>query len=136
MEDIAIISVTGGSDFFCIFSGMLNLPHSDRRSSSIIIDTEDDEKSSVDLSINPLIAESDNEDSFQSKKTHTSASTVAISEDNAYNSDKNLMNLLPVLKPVPFEQVSSHSNENKMPPIPPVKPPKSEKAEIRNKFNG
>ena len=78
MEDIAIISVTGGSDFFCIFSGMLNLPHADRRSSSIIIDTEDDEKS---------IAESDNEDSFPLKKASTSASTIAISEDNANNTE-------------------------------------------------
>lgn len=27
LEDIAIIDVTGGSDFFCIFSGLLTMPH-------------------------------------------------------------------------------------------------------------
>ena len=116
---------------------MLNVPHADRKSSSIIFDTEDDEKSSNDPSMNPMITESDNEDSLPTKKLHISpSSTAAIHEDNSNNMNKNLINSLPVLNQVPLDQVSSHLHENKMPPIPPAKPPKSEKAEIRNKLTG
>lgn len=124
MEDIAIISVTGGSDFFCIFNGMLNLPHTSHISSSIISETDVNDNNSSILSIKSSVTESNN-------KVETVITTV---QDGMIN--MNLKSDITLLSPLTSPISSNLSScldfsENKMPLTPPVKPPK-----LRNNING
>ena len=140
MEDIAIIRVTGGSDFFCIFSGILNLPHTPTttiNSPTIITDTNPNLSTIPNLIVNKMDMSSSIHSITSSVSTVNTAITSKENED-----DGSVVSIPAMLNAITsvFTGLAVDSGLSSSPPrnteimkteidlsIPPPKPPRSEK---------